>query len=71
MCSKSFGAAISMHWAVQRAVASSKCLGAREQVVDERVDEAALTAAREGDFTKLCCMSTAINNLLYVPLGVM
>ena len=51
--SKSFGAAVSTHQVVQRAAASLKCLGAQAQVVDERVDEATLTAARRDEFCKI------------------
>ena len=51
--SKSSGAPVSTHQVVQRAAASSKHLGARAHVVDERVDEATLTAARGGEFCKI------------------
>ena len=51
--SKSSGAAVPTHQVVQRAAASSKHLGARAHVVDERVDEATLTAARGGEFCKI------------------
>ena len=51
--SKSFGIAVSAHRVVQRAAPSLICLGAREQVVDELIDDPALTAAHGGGFCKI------------------
>ena len=65
--SKSFGVAVSVHRVVQRAAASLICLGAREQVVDELIDDPTPTAAREGGFYKIALHVYGNQRPVYVP----